>query len=57
MKSSAWLRDSAATALRGDMSGFNYKEFVFPGTVAMIVLFTAIMWGVSPLSGTGSSVS
>jgi len=29
------------------MSGFDYKEFVFPGTVAMIVLFTAIMWGVS----------
>jgi ABC-2 type transport system permease protein len=38
---------SSATILTGQLSAYNYKEFVFPGIIAMIVLFTSIMWGVS----------
>jgi ABC-2 type transport system permease protein len=38
---------STAALLRGELSVYDYKEFVFPGIIAMIVLFTSIMWGVS----------
>ena len=38
---------SSATLLKGELSSYDYREFVFPGIIAMIVLFTSIMWGVS----------
>ena len=38
---------SSATLLTGELSSYDYKQFVFPGIIAMIVLFTSIMWGVS----------
>lgn len=41
---------SSSMFLRGGGTqgeGLNYIQFLFPGIVAMIVLFTAIMWGVS----------
>ncbi len=41
---------SASMLLLGrgtEEAGYNYIQFLFPGIVGMIVLFTAVMWGVS----------
>ena len=38
---------SSTVLLTGQLSDYDYIEFMFPGIVAMIVVFTAIMWGVS----------
>ena len=38
---------SSAALLKGELAAYDYKEFVFPGIIGMIVLFTAVMWGVS----------